>query len=218
MTSGDGPLPVRHEPWADLTAECLARLLEDMQITQPGPVSTGRLYRYYEAMCMEDDLWPIGVRRFGVAMRELGYFSKTRRIDGTPTRCWILTNRAFRAVLPRKNHPALVMTSRKARTVNSGDPDQVYAGVKVVDVVHAIRTFTTGFHTIDEVHQRYREVTGVDPVAEGLRVVAVVSRFAMDVHTQTYERGWYFDMDRLKSGWPRLPWVEMPPNAVGCQP
>lgn len=224
MTADDETLlPVRPgEPWADLTPECLARVLEDMGITQPGPVATGRLYQRYVSMVDEDDLWPIGVRKFGESMRALGYFSRTRRIDGVPTRCWVLTNRAFRAVLPREGHPALVLKSRTPRKVNSGDPDQVYAGVRVVDVVYAIRDFTTGFHTIEEVHQRYQEVTGVDPVAEKLRVVAVVSRFAMETHIQTYERGWYFDMDRLRSGWPRLPWneggAEMPPEAVGCQP
>lgn len=80
---------------ADLTPDNLRRVLEDMG-QGTGWYVSGELYRWYTSMCAEDGLEPVTARKFGGVLRELGYRSATRRVDGVHRRCWLITRRALR--------------------------------------------------------------------------------------------------------------------------
>lgn len=90
--TGQGLLPRR---LADLTPENLKRLIEDMD-RGPGWYASGDLYRWYVGMCQEDDLEPVTHRKFGAVLRDLGYRSDIRRVDGKHTRSWFISKRALR--------------------------------------------------------------------------------------------------------------------------
>jgi hypothetical protein len=88
----------------------------------------------------------------------------------------------------------------------NGDPDEMYGGVALADVVRAIRDLEPGFHTIEEVHHRYLEVTGEEPTRQLRNVSGAVTRFGPGKHTVNYQRGWTIDPAKLAARWPRLPW------------
>jgi hypothetical protein len=80
---------------ADLTPANLRVLMEDMG-TGPGWYTSVDLYRWYESMAREDKMEPVSQRKFGAVLRELGYKSAIRRVDGKSARSWFITRRALR--------------------------------------------------------------------------------------------------------------------------
>lgn len=95
MTEQTYGLQPQLRPVADLTPDNLRILMEDMG-TGPGWYTSGDLYRWYESMARQDKLQPVSQRKFGGVLRELGYKSARRRVDGVPARCWFITKRALR--------------------------------------------------------------------------------------------------------------------------
>ena len=81
---------------ADLTPENLQRLMADIG-TGPGWYTSAELYTWYAGMCSADNLEPVTHRAFGGVLRDLGYKSAIRRVDGKHARCWFITRRALRA-------------------------------------------------------------------------------------------------------------------------
>lgn len=79
---------------AELTPENLKILIQD--IGGPGYYASADLYRWYVGMAKEGDMEPVSQRKFGGVLRELGYRSVVRRVEGKPTRCWFITRKAVR--------------------------------------------------------------------------------------------------------------------------
>lgn len=94
------------------------------------------------------------------------------------------------------------MTGRYA----NGDPDETYGSVAVADVVRAIRDLEPGFHTVDEVRNRYVALTGARLGPELHYVAGTVTRLGLKRCIKDYESGWFIDPARLARRWPRLPW------------
>lgn len=80
---------------ADLTPENLRRVMGDID-RGPGWYTSAELYRWYVSMCREDDLDAVSQRKFGAALRELGYRNAIRRTATGHARSWFITRRAFR--------------------------------------------------------------------------------------------------------------------------
>jgi hypothetical protein len=95
MSAEPGQLLPRLVPVADLTPENLQTLINDMG-TGPGWYTSAHLYAWYAAMAREAKLEPVSQKRFGMVLRELGYRSAIRRVDGKGARSWYLTRRAER--------------------------------------------------------------------------------------------------------------------------
>ena len=93
MNTEPGTLQPRLVPVADLNAENLQALINDMG-TGPGWYTSAHLYAWYTAMAREAELEPVTKKRFGTVLGELGYQSATRRVGGKPARSWYLTRRA----------------------------------------------------------------------------------------------------------------------------
>ena len=90
--------------------------------------------------------------------------------------------------------------------VINGDPEQVCAGVRVADVVLAIRDLEPGFHSIVEVRQRYQEATSAPDGPRLHHVARIVTGLGLLPYVRHGEKGWTIDPARLARGWPRLPW------------
>ncbi len=89
---------------------------------------------------------------------------------------------------------------------NTGDPQQTYAGVRVLHVVLALRDLEPGFHTVAEVRDRYLRMIDGAKESDLPHVAAIVTRFGMKRHQVKYREGWTIDPVRLARNWPRLPW------------
>jgi hypothetical protein len=87
----------------------------------------------------------------------------------------------------------------------TGDPEQVYAGIRVADVVLAIRDLEPGFHSQEEVRVRYYELTGQERNADQRHVSTIVSKLGLTRYQRDGERGWTIDPAKLAPRWPRLP-------------
>jgi hypothetical protein len=83
---------------AELTPENLAVLIEDMG--GPGYYRSADLYRWYVGLTEEDDLEPISHRKFGGALKEMGFQSLVRSLEGKPVRCWNITGQRLAAIQP----------------------------------------------------------------------------------------------------------------------
>lgn len=94
------------------------------------------------------------------------------------------------------------------RNWSTGDPDEVYGSVRVVDVVRAIRDLDSGFYPMEEVKRLYVQVAGSSSGHDLGHVSAVMTRFGLVAHTQDYQRGWRIDPEWLAARWPRLPWTD----------
>lgn len=84
---------------ADLTPENLKTIVED--IGGPGWYTSASLYGWYVGMAREGGLEPVSQRKFGGVLREMGYRTAIRRVDGKHARCWFITRRAIREEAPR---------------------------------------------------------------------------------------------------------------------
>jgi hypothetical protein len=112
----------------------------------------------------------------------------------------------------------------------TGDPDQTYGEVAVADVVRAIRDLKPGFHTVEEVHRRYLEVSGTLISPRIYHVTRLVSWFCPERYAEGGEDGWWIYPASIAARYPRLPWdgltvecqrddwAEMPPVTVGWHP
>ena len=96
----------------------------------------------------------------------------------------------------------------------SGDPDQEFGGVRVRDVVLAIRDLEPGFHSVAEVRFLWMGVTGEKVTPKLAQVSRIVSDLGLTRYVQGGMKGWRIDPARLAVRWPRLPWVEM---TLTCQ-
>lgn len=91
---------VRAAGVAELDADNLRALMEDMG-REPGWYTSAELHTWYASMARADGLEPPSQKAFGRALRELGYQSAIRRVDGKHARCWRIVRRAWRAQGPR---------------------------------------------------------------------------------------------------------------------
>lgn len=56
-----------------------------------GVFSAADLYDWYVSIARETGREPVGKRWFGLALKEAGWASSTRKIHGAATRCWLIT-------------------------------------------------------------------------------------------------------------------------------
>lgn len=84
------------ERTAHLTPANLRAVLEDLG-EGPGWYSSADLYGWFVGMCRSNDADPISQRAFGAALKDMGYRSSVRRVDGKTARSWFITRRAWRA-------------------------------------------------------------------------------------------------------------------------
>jgi hypothetical protein len=84
----------------------------------------------------------------------------------------------------------------------------VYGGVRVADVVLAIRDLEPGFYTVEEVRERYQRLTGAPDTPRLHHVARIVGSFGLTRHVVDGEDGWTIDPARLAPRWSRLPWTD----------
>lgn len=90
-----GPEELEIERTAHLTPANLKAVLEDLG-AEPGWHASADLYGWFAEMCANNDAAPTSQRAFGAALKEMGYRSSVRRVDGKTARCWFITRRAWR--------------------------------------------------------------------------------------------------------------------------
>jgi len=95
METEPGALRPRLVPVADLTTDNLQTLINDMG-RGAGWYTSADLYDWYASMAREAELEPVTKKKFGMVLRELGYRSTIRRVDGKGARCWFISARAAR--------------------------------------------------------------------------------------------------------------------------
>lgn len=94
------------------------------------------------------------------------------------------------------------------RACVTGDPDETYGGIRVADVVLAIRDLEPGFHSVLEVRARFQALTGTPDGPALHNVTKIVTWFGLTPYQRGGEKGWTIDPGRLAPRWPRLPWSE----------
>lgn len=94
------PQPPRPVGVADLDPHNLQSLMVDMGYG-PGWYTSAGLYAWYANLVRSESLEPPSQKAFGMALKELGYRSAIRRVDGKHARCWFITQRALRGEGPR---------------------------------------------------------------------------------------------------------------------
>jgi hypothetical protein len=64
-----------------------------------GYFASAEIYQWHVKTLAKEGRKPVDRKTFGLALKEGGWQSSVRRIDGTPTRCWLITRSAERKAI-----------------------------------------------------------------------------------------------------------------------
>lgn len=76
------------EPLPYVDEEDLYGLASDLSA---GHFSSAEVYDWHTKLLEREGRKPVDRKTFGLALKEAGWKSSVRRIDGKPTRCWLIT-------------------------------------------------------------------------------------------------------------------------------